>query len=191
MLFRSHYTSPVVVKAIYQGLERLGFKTGNILEPSCGIGNFFGLLPESMSTSKLYGVELDPITGRIAQQLYQKNSIAVQGFEETDLPDSFFDAAVGNVPFGNFKVVDKRYDRLGFPIHNYFFAKTLDKLRPGGVMAFVTSRYTMDAKGSEARRYLAERAVLLGAIRLPRNAFLANAGTEVVTDILLDRKSVV
>ena len=184
----AHYTSPTVIRAIYQGLERLGFKTGNILEPSCGIGNFLGMLPESMSTSKLYGVELDSVTGRIAQQLYQKSSIAVQGFEKIDLPDSFFDAAVGNVPFGSYKVADKRYDKLGFSIHNYFFAKTLDKLRPGGVMAFVTSRYTMDAKGPEVRRYLAERAVLLGAIRLPNNAFLANAGTEVVTDILFFQK---
>ncbi len=184
----AHYTSPVVIRAIYQGLERLGFKTGNILEPSCGIGNFFGMLPETMANSKLYGVELDPITGRIAQQLYQKSSIAVQGFEKTDLPDSFFDAAIGNVPFGSYKVADKRYDKLGFSIHNYFFAKTLDKLRPGGVMAFVTSRYTMDAKSPEVRRYLAERAVLLGAIRLPNNAFLANAGTEAVTDILFFQK---
>lgn len=184
----AHYTSPVVIRAIYQGLERLGFKTGNILEPSCGIGNFFGMLPETMANSKLYGVELDPITGRIAQQLYQKSSIAVQGFKKTDLPDSFFDAAVGNVPFGGYKVADKRYDKLGFSIHNYFFAKTLDKLRPGGVMAFVTSRYTMDAKSPEVRRYLAERAVLLGAIRLPNNAFLANAGTEVVSDILFLQK---
>ncbi len=184
----AHYTSPVVIRAIYQGLKRLGFKTGNILEPSCGIGNFFGMLPETMANSKLYGVELDPITGRIAQQLYQKSSIAVQGFEKTDLPDSFFDAAIGNVPFGSYKVADKRYDKLGFSIHNYFFAKTLDKLRPGGVMAFVTSRYTMDAKSPEVRRYLAERAVLLGAIRLPNNAFLANAGTEAVTDILFFQK---
>ena len=184
----AHYTSPTVIRAIYQGLERLGFKTGNILEPSCGIGNFLGMLPESMSESKLYGVELDSVTGRIAQQLYQKSSIAVQGFEKTDLPDSFFDAAVGNVPFGSYKVADKRYDKLGFSIHNYFFAKTLDKLRPGGVMAFVTSRYTMDAKDPTVRRYLAERAVLLGAIRLPNNAFLANAGTEVVTDILFFQK---
>ena len=184
----AHYTSPVVIRAIYQGLERLGFKTGNILEPSCGIGNFFGMLPEAMANSKLYGVELEPITGRIAQQLYQKSSIAVQGFEKTDLPDSFFDAAVGNVPFGGYKVADKRYDKLGFSIHNYFFAKTLNKLRPGGVMAFVTSRYTMDAKSPEVRQYLAERAVLLGAIRLPNNAFLANAGTEVVSDILFFQK---
>ncbi|MCI8527483.1 MAG: helicase, partial [Oscillospiraceae bacterium] len=177
-----------VIQAIYAALENLGFRGGNILEPSCGVGNFFGLLPESMQDSRLYGVELDPITGRIARQLYQTAAVAVQGFEKTDLPDSFFDAAVGNVPFGNYKVSDRRYDKLGFSIHNYFFAKTLDKVRPGGIVAFVTSRYTLDAKNPAARRYLAQRADLLGAVRLPSSAFQANAGTKVVTDILFLQK---
>jgi len=184
----AHYTTPVVIKAIYQAIENMGFKTGNILEPSCGIGNFFGLVPESMRDSKLYGVELDSVTGRIAQQLYQKNSIAVQGFEKTNLPDSFFDLAVGNVPFGQYKVLDKRYDKLKFSIHDYFFAKTLDKVRPGGVIAFVTSKYTMDKQNPDIRRYIAQRADLLGAVRLPNNAFKSNAGTEVTADIIFLQK---
>lgn len=184
----AHYTTPVVIKAIYQAIENMGFKTGNILEPSCGIGNFFGLVPESMRDSKLYGVELDSVTGRIAQQLYQKNSIAVQGYEKTNLPDSFFDLAVGNVPFGQYKVLDKRYDKLKFSIHDYFFAKTLDKVRPGGVIAFVTSKYTMDKQNPDIRKYIAQRADLLGAIRLPNNAFKANAGTEVTADIIFLQK---
>jgi len=184
----AHYTTPVVIKAIYQAIENMGFKTGNILEPSCGIGNFFGLVPESMRDSKLYGVELDSVTGRIAQQLYQKNSIAVQGYEKTNLPDSFFDLAVGNVPFGQYKVLDKRYDKLKFSIHDYFFAKTLDKVRPGGVIAFVTSKYTMDKQNPDIRKYIAQRSDLLGAIRLPNNAFKANAGTEVTADIIFLQK---
>lgn len=184
----AHYTSPIVIKAIYQCIENMGFRTGNILEPSCGIGNFFGLLPESMKGSRLYGVELDPITGRIAKQLYQTANIAIEGFENTSLPDSFFDLTVGNVPFGNYGVADKRYDKNHFHIHDYFFAKTLDKVRPGGVVAFITSSYTMDKKSPEVRKYIAERAELLGAIRLPNNAFLANAGTGVVTDILFLQK---
>ena len=161
---------------------------GHILEPSCGIGNFFGLVPESMAESKLYGVELDPITGRIARQLYQNASIAVQGFEKTELPDSFFDLAVGNVPFGSYSLSDKRYDKNHFLIHDYFFARTLDKVRPGGIIAFVTSKGTLDKANSSVRRYLAQRADLLGAIRLPNNAFLANAGTQVTTDILFLQK---
>ena len=184
----AHYTTPVVIKAIYQAIENMGFKTGNILEPSCGIGNFFGLVPESIQGSRLYGVELDSVTGRIAQQLYQKNSIAVQGFEKTNLPDSFFDLAVGNVPFGQYKVLDKRYDKLKFSIHDYFFAKTLDKVRPGGVIAFVTSKYTMDKQNPDIRRYIAQRADLLGAVRLPNNAFKSNAGTEVTADIIFLQK---
>lgn len=184
----AHYTSPTVIKAIYQCIENMGFKTGNILEPACGVGNFFGLLPENMNGSKLYGVELDPITGRIARQLYQDANIAIQGFEDTALPDSFFDAAVGNVPFGNYGVADKRYDKNHFLIHDYFFAKTLDKVRPGGVIAFITSSGTMDKKNPSVRKYIAQRADLLGAIRLPNNAFLKNAGTEVVTDILFLQK---
>ena len=184
----AHYTSPTVIKAIYRCIENMGFTTGNVLEPSCGIGNFFGLLPESMKNSKLYGVELDPITGRIARQLYQTANIAIEGFEETSLPDSFFDIAIGNVPFGNYGVVDKRYDKHHFLIHDYFFAKTLDKVRPGGVVAFITSSGTMDKKNPAVRKYIAERAELLGAIRLPNNAFLANAGTGVVTDILFLQK---
>ena len=178
------YTTPIVIKAIYQAVENLGFRTGNILEPSCGIGNFFGLVPEGMADSKLYGVELDSITGRIAQQLYQKSSIAVQGFEKTDLPDSFFDLAIGNVPFGSYTLKDKRYDKNHFLIHDYFFARTLDKVRPGGVVAFVTSKGTLDKKRADVRKYIAERADLLGAIRLPNNAFLSNAGTKVTTDII-------
>ena len=184
----AHYTSPTVIKAIYGAVGCMGFKTGNIVEPSCGVGNFFGCLPESMAESKLYGVELDSLTGRIAQQLYQKASITVQGYERVSYPKDFFDVAVGNVPFGNYQVNDKAYNRLGFSIHNYFFAKSLDLVRPGGIVAFVTSRYTMDAKDPAVRRYLAQRAELLGAIRLPNNAFKANAGTEVVTDIIFLQK---
>ena len=184
----AHYTSPTVIKAIYRCIENMGFTTGNVLEPSCGIGNFFGLLPESMKNSKLYGVELDPITGKIARQLYQTANIAIEGFEETSLPDSFFDLAIGNVPFGDYGVADKRYDKHHFLIHDYFFAKTLDKVRPGGVVAFITSSGTMDKKNPAVRKYIAERAELLGAIRLPNNAFLANAGTGVVADILFLQK---
>ena len=184
----AHYTTPVVIRAIYDTLSNMGFKTGNILEPSCGVGNFFGCLPEAMGGSKLYGVELDSITGRIAQQLYQNASITVQGYEKVNFPKDFFDVAVGNVPFGNYQVNDKAYNRLGFSIHNYFFAKALDQVRPGGIVAFVTSRYTMDSKDTTVRKYLAQRAELLGAIRLPNNAFKANAGTEVVTDIIFLQK---
>ena len=184
----AHYTSPTVIKAIYQAVENMGFRTGNVLEPSCGIGNFFGLVPESMKDSKLFGVELDSITGRIAQQLYQQNSIAVQGYEDTELPDSFFDLAIGNVPFGSYSLHDKRYDKHRFLIHDYFFAKTLDKVRPGGIVAFVTSKGTMDKQNSSVRKYIAERAELIGAIRLPNNAFLANAGTQVTTDIIFLQK---
>ena len=183
----AHYTSPTVIRAIYEAVEQMGFRTGNILEPSCGVGNFFGMLPESMAGSRLYGVELDSISGRIAQQLYPKANITVAGFETTDRRD-FYDLAIGNVPFGQYQVNDKAYNKLGFNIHNYFFAKALDQVRPGGVVAFVTSRYTMDAKDSTVRRYLAQRAELLGAIRLPNNAFKANAGTEVVSDILFLQK---
>ena len=183
----AHYTSPTVIRAIYDAVEQMGFRTGNILEPSCGVGNFFGMLPESMAGSRLYGVELDSISGRIARQLYPKADITVAGFETTDRRD-FYDLAIGNVPFGQYQVNDKAYNKLGFNIHNYFFAKTLDQVRPGGVVAFVTSRYTMDAKDSTVRRYLAQRAELLGAIRLPNNAFKANAGTEVVSDILFLQK---
>lgn len=184
----AHYTSPVVIKAMYQALANMGFQTGNILEPACGIGNFFGLVPDSMQESKLYGVELDGITGRIAQQLYQKNSIAVQGFEETDLPDSFFDVAIGNVPFGSYGVTDKKYDKHKFLIHDYFFAKTLDKVRPNGVIAFISSKGTLDKQNPAVRKYIAQRADLLGAIRLPNTAFKANAGTEVTTDIIFLQK---
>ena len=184
----AHYTTPVVIRAIYDTLSNMGFQSGNILEPSCGVGNFFGCLPEAMADSKLYGVELDSLTGRIAQQLYQKASITVQGYENVSFPKDFFDAAVGNVPFGNYQVNDKAYNRLGFSIHNYFFAKALDQVRPGGIVAFVTSRYTMDAKDTTVRTYLAQRAELLGAIRLPNDAFKANAGTEVVTDIIILQK---
>ena len=183
----AHYTSPTVIKAIYEAVGRMGFETGNILEPSCGVGNFFGMLPEEMRNSRLYGVELDSISGRIAQQLYPKADITVAGFETTDRRD-FYDLAIGNVPFGQYQVRDKAYDKLNFSIHNYFFAKALDQVRPGGVVAFVTSRYTMDAKDSTVRRYLAQRAELLGAIRLPNNAFKANAGTEVVSDIIFLQK---
>ena len=183
----AHYTSPTVIRAIYEAVEQMGFRTGNILEPSCGVGNFFGMLPESMAGSRLCGVELDSISGRIARQLYPKADITVAGFETTDRRD-FYDLAIGNVPFGQYQVNDKAYNKLGFNIHNYFFAKSLDQVRPGGVVAFVTSRYTMDAKDSTVRRYLAQRAELLGAIRLPNNAFKANAGTEVVSDILFLQK---
>ena len=183
----AHYTSPTVIRAVYEAVERMGFRTGNILEPSCGVGNFFGMLPESMAGSRLYGVELDSISGRIARQLYPKADITVAGFETTDRRD-FYDLAIGNVPFGQYQVNDKAYNKLGFNIHNYFFAKALDQVRPGGVVAFVTSRYTMDAKDSTVRRYLAQRAELLGAIRLPNNAFRANAGTDVVSDILFLQK---
>ncbi len=183
----AHYTSPTVIRAIYDVVENMGFQTGNILEPSMGVGNFFGMLPESMKSSRLYGVELDSITGRIAKQLYPKADITVAGFETTDRKD-FFDLAVGNVPFGQYQVSDRAFDKLGFSIHNYFFAKALEQVRPGGVVAFVTSRYTMDAKDSAARKYIAQRADFLGAIRLPNNAFKANAGTEVVSDIIFLQK---
>ena len=182
------YTPPVVIRGIYAALGQMGFTQGNILEPSCGIGNFLGMLPESMSGSKLYGVELDDLSGRIARQLYQKSSIAVQGYEKTAFPDNFFDVAIGNVPFGQFHVADKRYDRLNFPIHEYFVAKALDQVRPGGAIAVVTSSYTMDKRTASARKYIAQRAELLGAIRLPNNAFKAAAGTEVVSDILFLQK---
>ena len=182
------YTPPVVIRSIYAALGQMGFTQGNILEPSCGIGNFLGMLPESMSGSKLYGVELDDLSGRIARQLYQRSSIAVQGFEKTAFPDNFFDVAIGNVPFGQFHVPDKRYDRLNFPIHEYFIAKALDQVRPGGVIAVVTSSFTMDKQTASARKYIAQRAELLGAIRLPNNAFKAAAGTEVVSDILFLQK---
>ena len=182
------FTPPVVIRGIYAALGQMGFTQGNILEPSCGIGNFLGMLPESMSGSKLYGVELDDLSGRIARQLYQKSSIAVQGYEKTAFPDNFFDVAIGNVPFGQFHVADKRYDRLNFPIHEYFIAKALDQVRPGGVIAVVTSSYTMDKRTASARKYIAQRAELLGAIRLPNNAFKAAAGTEVVSDILFLQK---
>ena len=183
----AHYTSPTVIRGIYDAVERMGFQSGNILEPSMGVGNFFGMLPESMADSRLYGVELDSITGRIAQKLYPEANIKVAGFETTDRRD-FYDLAVGNVPFGNYKVNDKAYNKLNFSIHNYFFAKAIDQVRPGGIVAFVTSRYTMDSKDSTARKHMAERADLLGAIRLPNNAFRANAGTDVVSDIIFLQK---
>ena len=182
------YTPPVVIRSIYAALGQMGFTQGNILEPSCGIGNFLGMLPENMSGSKLYGVELDDLSGRIARQLYQQSSVAVQGYEKTAFPDNFFDVAIGNVPFGQFHVPDKRYDRLNFPIHEYFIAKALDQVRPGGVIAVVTSSYTMDKRTASARKYIAQRSELLGAIRLPNNAFKAAAGTEVVSDILFLQK---
>ena len=183
----AHYTSPTVIRSIYDAVERMGFRSGNILEPSMGVGNFFGMLPDTMQDSRLYGVELDSITGRIAKKLYPQADITVAGFETTDRRD-FYDLAVGNVPFGNYKVNDKAYNKLGFSIHNYFFAKAIDQVRPGGVVAFVTSRYTMDSKDSTARKHMAERADLLGAIRLPNNAFKANAGTDVVSDIIFLQK---
>ena len=183
----AHYTSPTVIRSIYDAVERMGFRSGNILEPSMGVGNFFGMLPDTMQDSRLYGVELDSITGRIAKKLYPQADITVAGFETTDRRD-FYDLAVGNVPFGQYKVNDKAYNKLGFSIHNYFFAKAIDQVRPGGVVAFVTSRYTMDSKDSTARKHMAERADLLGAIRLPNNAFKANAGTDVVSDIIFLQK---
>ena len=183
----AHYTSPVVIRSIYDAVEKMGFKSGNILEPSMGVGNFFGMLPDTMQDSRLYGVELDSITGRIAKKLYPQADITVAGFETTDRRD-FYDLAVGNVPFGQYKVNDKAYNKLGFSIHNYFFAKAIDQVRPGGIVAFVTSRYTMDSKDSTARKHMAERADLLGAIRLPNNAFRANAGTDVVSDIIFLQK---
>ena len=183
----AHYTSPVVIRSIYDAVEKMGFQSGNILEPSMGVGNFFGMLPDSMQNSRLYGVELDSITGRIAKKLYPQADITVAGFETTDRRD-FYDLAVGNVPFGQYKVNDKAYNKLGFSIHNYFFAKAIDQVRPGGIVAFVTSRYTMDSKDSTARKHMAERADLLGAIRLPNNAFKANAGTDVVSDIIFLQK---
>ena len=186
-VLNAHYTSPTVIRSIYVTVERMGFRSGNILEPSMGVGNFFGMLPESMADSRLYGVELDSITGRIAQKLYPEANIKVAGFETTDRRD-FYDLAVGNVPFGNYKVNDKSYNKLNFSIHNYFFAKAIDQVRPGGVVAFVTSRYTLDSKDSSARKHMAERADLLGAIRLPNNAFRANAGTDVVSDIIFLQK---
>ena len=182
------YTPPVVIRAIYRAMENMNFQRGNILEPSCGVGNFLGMLPESMRDSQLYGVELDSISGRIAQQLYQKSSIAVQGFEKTELPDSFFDAAIGNVPFGQFKVPDKQYDKHNFLIHDYFFARTLDKVRPGGIVAFITSKGTMDKENPAVRKYIAQRADLLGAIRLPNDTFKSAAGTEVTSDIIFLQK---
>lgn len=182
------YTPPVVIKAMYEALAQMGFQEGNLLEPACGIGHFMGLLPESMGHSKIYGVELDPISGRIARQLYQKSDIRIEGFEHTDFPDSFFDIAIGNVPYGQIAIADKRYDHYHFAIHDYFFAKALDKVRPGGVIAFVTSKYTLDKKNSAVRCYLAERADLIGAIRLPNDTFKAGAGTEVTTDILFLQK---
>ena len=184
----AHFTPPVVIKAMYKALSNMGFTQGNILEPSCGIGNFMGLMPESMSESKMYGVEIDSITGRIAGQLYQKNSVAIQGYENSELPDSFFDVAIGNVPFGDFKLLDKKYNKHNFLIHDYFFAKTLDKVRPGGVIAFITSSGTMDKRTSKVRRYIAQRADLIGAVRLPNNTFKKNAGTEVTADILFLQK---
>ena len=184
----AHYTSPVVIRAMYEAIGNMGFQTGNILEPSCGIGNFFGMLPESMKSSKLYGVELDDLTGRIAKQLYQNANIRIEGFEESVYPDSFFDVAIGNVPFGDYSLADKRYDKNHFLIHDYFFAKALDKVRPGGVVAFITSSGTMDKANPSVRKYIAQRAELLGAVRLPNNAFRANAGTDVVADILFLQK---
>ena len=184
----AHYTSPVIIRSIYEALEKMGFEKGNILEPAMGIGNFFGMLPEKMQESRLYGVELDGITGRIARQLYPKADIKISGFEKTDYPNDFFDVAVGNVPFGQYKVADKKYDKNNFLIHDYFFAKALDRVRPGGVVAFVTSKGTMDKKSPEVRKYLAQRAELLGAVRLPNTAFKENAGTEVTSDILFLKK---
>ena len=185
----SHYTSPIVIQAIYQAIARMGFKSGRILEPACGIGNFFGLLPETMSQSKLYGIELDDISGRIAKLLYPKADIKISGYEKADLQKDFFDIAIGNVPFGQYQVNDPEYNQFGFSIHNYFLAKALDQVHPGGILAFVTSRYTMDSQNTDVREYLAKRADLLGAIRLPNNAFKANANTDVVSDILFLQKS--
>ena len=184
----AHYTSPVIIRSIYEALDKMGFEKGNVLEPAMGIGNFFGILPEKMAESRLYGVELDGITGRIAKQLYPNADIKISGFEKTDYPNDFFDVAIGNVPFGQYKVADKQYDKNNFLIHDYFFAKTLDKVRPGGVVAFVTSKGTMDKKSPEVRKYLAQRAELLGAVRLPNTAFKENAGTEVTSDIIFLKK---
>lgn len=183
----AHYTSPAIIDGIYDTLSRMGFEKGNVLEPAMGVGNFFGRLPEDMAKSRLYGVELDSLTGRIAKQLYPKADIQIKGFEETKFPGDFFDVAVGNVPFGQYKVADRDYDKHNFLIHDYFFAKTLDKVRPGGVVAFVTSKGTMDKLNENVRKYLAERAELLGAVRLPNTAFKANAGTEVTSDIIFYR----
>ncbi len=182
------YTPPIVIKAMYEALDRLGFSQGNILEPSCGTGNFLGLLPDSMEKSKLHGIEIDPLSGRIAKQLYQKASIAIEGFEETKLPDNHFDVVLGNIPFGEFKVNDSRYNAQKFLIHDYFIAKALDKVRAGGVVMFITSKGTMDKASPEVRKYIAQRAELLGAVRLPDNTFRANAGTEVTSDILILQK---
>ena len=187
-VLNAHYTSPVIIKAMYAALSGMGFKSGNILEPSCGIGNFFGCLPDSMSKSRMYGVEIDSISGRIAKLLYPEAHIIVCGFENTDFPSNFFDIAIGNVPFGQYKISDPKYNRLNFNIHNYFIAKSLELVRPGGILAFITSRYTLDAQNTDVRSYLAERADLLGAVRLPRNAFKANAGTDVVSDIIFMQK---
>ena len=187
-VLNAHYTSPTVIQAIYEAVSRMDFTPGNILEPSMGIGNFFGLVPEPFSDSRLYGVELDQLTGRIAKQLYQKADITIDGFENTSYPDDFFDLAVGNVPFGEYKVHDRRYDRQNLLIHDYFITKALDKVRPGGIVAFITSKGTMDKQNSKVRAALAQKADLLGAIRLPNDAFKANAGTEVTTDILFFQK---
>lgn len=187
-VLNSHYTSPVIIKAVYEALSSMGFVSGNVLEPSCGIGNFFGCIPEEMSQSRLYGVELDSISGHIARLLYPKSRIIICGYENTDFPSNFFDIAIGNVPFGQYKIIDPKYNRLNFNIHNYFIAKSLELVRPGGILAFITSRYTLDAQNTDVRQYLSERADLLGAIRLPRNAFRANAGTDVVSDIIFLQK---
>ena len=187
-VLNAHFTQPVVIESIYKALEQMGFKSGNILEPSMGIGNFFGVMPESMRESKLYGVELDDISGQIARQLYPDAEIRITGYENSGYPDDFFDVAVGNVPFGNYQVYDRRYERHHFMIHDYFLAKTLDQLRSGGVAAFITSKGTMDKKSDTVRLYLSQRAELLGAIRLPNTAFKANAGTEVTSDILFFQK---
>ena len=184
----AHYTSPVIIQEIYRTLQRMGFTKGNLLEPSMGIGNFFGMLPETMRESHLYGVELDSLTGRIARLLYPKANITVDGYEKTAFSNDFFDAAVGNVPFGQYKVADKKYDKYNFLIHDYFFGKTLDQVRPGGVIAFITSKGTMDKENPKVRKYIAQRAELLGAVRLPNTAFKANAGTEVTSDILFLQK---
>ena len=184
----AHYTSPVIIRQIYSALERMGFSKGNVLEPAMGVGNFLGMMPDSMKESNLYGVELDSISGRIAKQLYPHANIQICGFEKTTYPDNFFDLAIGNVPFGQYKVVDKKYDRNKFLIHDYFFAKTLDKVRPGGIVAFITSKGTLDKSNPEVRKYLAQRAELLGAVRLPNKAFKSNAGTEVTSDILFLKK---
>lgn len=187
-VLNAHYTSPVIINAMYEALGNMGFTKGNVLEPSCGIGNFFGCLPEEMSGSNLYGVELDSITGRIAKQLYQKANITIDGFERTNFPDDFFDVVIGNVPFGNYQVPDRRYDKHHFQIHDYFIAKSLDQVRPGGVVAVITSSGTMDKQSTATREYIAQRADLIGAIRLPNNAFKKNAGTDVVADILFLQK---